>query len=163
MTARSARVTVQAFWTGDEWSLPGILGAGLTLPVIYSLLIPFVVLDVWVQLYQALAFRVLGIAPVRRRHYLVLDRHRLGYLNTLQKANCAYCGYINGLIAFVREVGARTEQFWCPIRHATATRAPHGRYRRFAPYGDAAAFHRTLPVLRRQLGERTTRRRPRHR
>jgi hypothetical protein len=28
--------------------------------------------------------------------------------------NCVYCGYFNGLIAYVQEIAARTEQFWLP-------------------------------------------------
>lgn len=163
MTVQSARVTLQDFWSGDRWTLAGAATATLAMPIIYSLLVPFLLLDVWVQLYQAAAFRLLRISPVRRQRYLVLDRHRLGYLNPLQKVHCVYCGYVNGLIAFVREVAARTEQFWCPIRHRTSIPGQHRRHRRFAPYGDAAAFHRALPVLRRQLARDTPRRPTRRR
>ena len=69
----------------------------------------------------------------------MIDRHRLAYLNAIEKANCVYCGYANGLLAYVREVTARTEQYWCPIRHARPIRAPHRHYQRFFDYGDAAA------------------------
>ncbi len=123
----------------------------LTAPVIYSLIVPLVILDIWVSLYQAICFPVYGIARVPRRDYIAIDRHHLAYLNALQKLNCVYCGYANGLIAWVREVAARTEQYWCPIKHARRLAAPHDRYPVFADYGDAEAFRRELENLRARL------------
>jgi hypothetical protein len=123
----------------------------LTAPVVYSLLLPFAALDAWVTVYQAICFRAWGIARVRRGPYFVIDRHRLAYLNALEKANCLYCSYANGVIAYVREVAARTEQYWCPIRHARRTRDPHERYEAFVPYGEAAAYRTSLPALRDRL------------
>jgi len=57
---------------------------------------------------------------------------------------CVYCGYANGLIAYVREIAARTEQYWCPIKHARPIPAPHARYRVFFEYGDARAYRQEL-------------------
>jgi hypothetical protein len=151
MRARAQETFLETFWLGSTWSARGILSTAAVLPLVYSLGLPFVLLDVWVQAYQAICFRLLGIARVRRRDYYRLDRHRLGYLNALQKVNCTYCGYVNGLVAFIREVAARTEQFWCPIKHAHRVRGQHRRSERFAPYGDAAAFARAVPELRREL------------
>jgi hypothetical protein len=133
----------------------------LTAPVIYSLLVPLAVLDLWVTVYQWVCFPIYGIAPVRRRRYFPLDRHRLEYLNAIEKANCTFCTYANGLVAYVREVAARTEQYWCPIRHAQAIQAPHPRYRAFFDYGDAERYHGELTAIRRTLRPRTRRRRPR--
>ena len=82
----------------------------LTAPVIYSLLLPFVVLDVWVTLYQVVCFPIYGIARVNRRRYFAFDRHKLAYLNGIEKVHCTYCSYANGLIVQVREVAACTEQ-----------------------------------------------------
>ena len=122
-----------------------------TAPVVYSLLLPFAAIDGWVTIYQAICFRAWGIARVRRRRYLVIDRHRLSYLNGLEKLNCLYCSYANGVIAYVREVAARTEQYWCPIRHGRRARDPHQRYGAFVPYGAAAAYRAALPALRDRL------------
>jgi hypothetical protein len=83
----------------------------------------------------------------------VLDRAHLSYLNAIEKLNCVYCGYANGLIAYVREVASRTEQYWCPIKHAVRTRSPHARYRTFLDYGDAAGFRSRLEAFRRDLRE----------
>jgi hypothetical protein len=112
----------------------------LTAPVIYSLIVPFVLLDLFVMAYQAICFPVYKIPKVRRRDYLVFDRHHLAYLNILEKINCAYCSYGNGVLAFAREVAARTEVYWCPIKHARRVLGPHPHYQGFADFGDAEAF-----------------------
>ena len=70
--------------------------------------------------------------PARTGDDLVFDRHRLGYLNAIEKVHCVYCGYANGLVAYAREIAARTEQYFCPIKHAAPIAAPHDRYHLFA-------------------------------
>ena len=65
---------------------------------------------------------------MRRRDYFVFDRHHLAYLNAIEKLNCAYCSYANGLVAYVREIAGRTEQFWCPIKHARRAIGAHAHY-----------------------------------
>lgn len=116
----------------------------LTAPIIYSLIIPFVLMDVMVTLYQHICFRIYGIPLVRRSEYVVMDRKYLAYLNWIEKLNCMYCEYGNGLIAYVREVAARTEQFWCPIKHARKVKGAHERYYNFIEYGDAVDVHRKM-------------------
>lgn len=78
----------------------------LTAPVVYALIVLLALLDSFVTLYQAICFPVYGIAKVRRRDYLVLDRARLAYINAVEKLNCAYCSYANGILGYAREVGA---------------------------------------------------------
>lgn len=120
----------------------------VTAPAIYSLIVPVALLDLWVTVYQAICFRAYGIARVRRSAYIVLDRHSLAYLNGVEKFNCVFCGYATGVFAYVREVAGRTEQYWCPIRHAKRIRAPHPHYRGFVEYGDAEGYKRRLIPLR---------------
>lgn len=120
----------------------------LTAPVTYALILPFALLDLCVTLYQAICFPVYGIARVRRRDHIVIDRQHLAYLNGLQKLNCVYCGYANGLISYVREIAGRTEQYWCPIKHARRTTGPHDRYADFVDYGDAKGFRDRSEPLR---------------
>ena len=93
-----------------------------TAPVIYSLIVPLAVLDVWVFAYQWVCFPIYGIARVPRGSYFVFDRHKLAYLNGIEKISCTFCSYANGLIAYEREVAARTEQYRCPISMHTAGR-----------------------------------------
>lgn len=120
----------------------------LTAPAIYAMIVPIVLLDVAVMTYQAICFPVYGIPKVRRRDYLVFDRHHLAYLNALEKLNCAFCSYANNAFAFAREVAARTEIYWCPIKHARRVLGPHPYYRGFADFGDAEAFHARNVALR---------------
>ncbi|MPZ37015.1 MAG: hypothetical protein GEU95_02945 [Rhizobiales bacterium] len=116
----------------------------LTAPVIYALIVPLVLLDLFVTIYQAVCFPVYGIPKVSRRDYLVFDRRHLAYLNALEKFNCAYCSYANGLIAYVREIAGRTEQYWCPIKHARRVIGAHPRYASFEDYGDAEGYAKWL-------------------
>lgn len=120
----------------------------ITAPVIYSLIFPILALDVALAVYQLICFSAWGIGKVRRADYVVIDRHRLAYLNGVQKLNCVYCGYANGVIALAREVASRTEQYWCPIRHSLAIKGAHARYARFLRYGDAPGFRDRLEALR---------------
>ena len=120
----------------------------LTAPVIYSVILPMIVLDIFVMIYQAVCFPVYGIPRVRRRDYLVFDRHHLAYLNIIEKFNCAYCSYFNQAAAFVREVAARTEVYWCPIKHARRVLGPHPHYAGFADFGDAKAFRERVAEMK---------------
>jgi hypothetical protein len=129
----------------------GSLRSLATAPIIYSLLLPFALLDVCVSIYQWACFPIYGIEKVRRRAYFVMDRHTLGYLNGIEKVNCTYCSYANGLIAYVREVASRTEVYWCPITHARRMPPTHARYHDFVDYGDAAAYRQRLTAMRQTL------------
>jgi hypothetical protein len=120
----------------------------LTAPVIYSLLIPIALLDIFVIIYQATCFPVYKIPQVRRRDYLIFDRHHLAYLNIIEKINCAYCSYANGAISFAREVAARTEVYWCPIKHARRILGPHPHYQGFADFGDADEYRKQLNSMK---------------
>jgi hypothetical protein len=123
----------------------------VTAPLVYALIIPLVILDLFVSIYQAVCFPVYGIGKIHRRDYIILDRQSLAYLNGLEKLNCAYCAYANGLIAYTREIAARTEKYWCPIKHARRLVSPHAFYADFVEYGDAEAYRTELEVLRKQL------------
>jgi len=77
--------------------------------------------------------RLLVIPGVRRKDYLVFDRGRLVYLNTIEKIGCIYCSYANGLPAMITEIAARTEQHFWPIKHARRLPQTHSRYGEFCP------------------------------
>ncbi len=120
-------------------------------PLLWMCLLPFAVLDLFVTVAQAICFSIYGIPKVRRRDYIVIDRHRLGYLNAIEKLNCVYCGYANGLLAYVTEMAARTEQYWCPIKHALRLKAIHSRYKNFFEFGDAEGYRQHLEEVRRSF------------
>jgi hypothetical protein len=126
------------------------LGYVLSAPVIYGLIVPLVLLDLAVTIYQHVCFRIYKIPLVRRSDHIIVDRQHLAYLNGIEKLNCVYCGYANGLIAYAREIAGRTEQFWCPIKHARRSADPHDHVDAFFDYGDAEAYHSSLEDLRGQ-------------
>lgn len=123
----------------------------LVAPVMYGMLVPLVIGDVAASIFQQTCFRAFGIRRVKRSEYIALDRRHLRYLNWIERMNCDYCGYANGVIAYMREVTARTEQYWCPIKHARRVEGAHAREAAFTEYGDAEAYRRELPVLREEL------------
>lgn len=124
----------------------------ITGPLIYGMIVPLLILDLSVTLYQAFCFPIYRIAKVRRADFIVLDRHQLEYLNFIEKFHCNYCGYASGLIAYVYEILARTEQYFCPIKHARRILGTHSRYRRFLDYGEAADYAARLEAFRIALG-----------
>jgi hypothetical protein len=123
----------------------------LTAPVIYILIIPLALLDIFITIYQAICFPVYGISKVRRADYLIFDRRYLAYFNALEKLNCAYCSYANGLIGYVREIASRTEAYWCPIKHARKVVGAHPRYSQFADFGDAKEYKREINEINERL------------
>ncbi len=125
----------------------------ITGPLIYGMAIPLLMLDACVSFYQWACFPVYGIAKVRRSDYLVFDRRHLGYLNFIEKFHCTYCEYGNGLMAYMREILARTEAYFCPIKHAHKILGTHARYDRFLDYGDAADYEAKLEAFRVALGK----------
>jgi len=123
----------------------------LTAPVIWSCLFPALFMDLVVSLYQFICFPVYNIPKVKRADYIVIDRQSLSYLNPIEKLNCVYCGYFNGLTAFVQEIAGRTEQYWCPIKHARKLSTIHNRYYKFMEYGNHQDYQERLEELRRDF------------
>jgi hypothetical protein len=125
----------------------------LTSPLIYACVIPFLLLDASVAAYQFICFPIYGIPKVRRKDYLVFDRGMLAYLNTIEKVGCIYCSYANGLLALISEIAARTEQHFCPIKHARRLAQTHSRYPNFLPYGDATAYRQQADRVASAFGD----------
>jgi hypothetical protein len=146
---RQQRVGLWRYLRGSRWSVV------LTAPIIYAGWPVFALLDGFITLYQTLCFPIYGIARVKRREFMVFDRADLPYLNAIEAFNCFYCSYGNGVVAYAREVAARTEQYWCPIKHARRVRDAHARYPAFFEHGDAETFRAGLQRLREQLRKET--------
>ena len=125
----------------------------ISAPIIWLCIVPALFLDLSVSLYQAICFRLYRIPRVRRSRHIIIDRHSLGYLNLVEKINCVYCGYFNGLISYVQEIAARTEQYWCPIKHARRVASMHSRYHKFLEYGDCTDYQERLAALRRDFAD----------
>ncbi len=114
-------------------------------PLIYIQIIPLVLLDLAVSLFQLIIFPAYGIRKVPRGDFLVIDRHHLAYLNVIEKLNCAFCGYANGLLAYCREIAGRAEEHFCPIKHARKSLGQHKGYYGFKEYGDAEGYREIRP------------------
>ncbi len=125
-----------------------VLGA----PFIYAMIVPLVLLDVALVIYQAATSFFYGIRKERRGDYITIDRQYLAYLNTFQKFNCVYCGYANGLLAWGRAIAGRTEEHFCPIKHARRTQGQHEGYWDFADYGDADEWVKRRSEAKRKKG-----------
>lgn len=123
----------------------------LTTPVIYACLIPIALLDLVCTTYQWICFPLYGIPGVRRSDYLAFDRHHLSYLNLIEKINCEYCAYANGILHYVAEIAARTEQYWCPIKHFRCVKCAHKRYKNFLNFGDGEGYVRELEGIRQKF------------
>ena len=124
----------------------------ITGPIIYAMALPLLMLDLCVSFYQWTCFPIYGIAKVRRGDYIVFDRHYLSYLNSIEKFHCTYCEYGTGLVAYIGEIIARTEQYFCPIKHARKILGTHARYNHFLAYGEAEAYEARLEEFRVALG-----------
>lgn len=125
----------------------------LTVPVIWTCIVPAIIMDLFVSVYQFICFPVYGIPKIKRKDYIIIDRHYLSYLNIIEKLNCVFCAYFIGVISMVQEIAARTEQYWCPIKHARRLRAMHSRYRNFIDYGDGIKYKEKLGEVRKDFND----------
>jgi len=120
----------------------------ISAPLIWMCIFPALLMDATCSLYQWVCFPIYGIPRVNRQDYFNFDRAYLDYLNIIEKINCAYCSYFNGLVAYLQEIAARTEQFWCPIKHAGHLKNLHSRYHKFIAYGHAAKYRSDVQLTR---------------
>ena len=125
----------------------------ITAPIIYSMILPLIMIDVLVTFYQLTCFPIYQIKLVKRSDYIVLDRHQLQFLNFFEHLHCNYCSYGNGVVSYIREVLARTEQYFCPIKHARKILGTHDRYYEFIEYGDAEDYQARLEQFRQKLAK----------
>lgn len=99
---------------------------------IYSMIIPILLLDAWTTLYQFVYFNINGIPMIKKSDYISFERWELGKLNILQKINCFYCEYVNGVMAWAKGVGVQTEIYSCAIKH-THLKKPKEHEKDFYP------------------------------
>jgi hypothetical protein len=120
------------------------LGGALTAPLIYSLIFPFMLLDLFVTVYQQICFRVYGLPVVKRGEHVVIDRHDLPHMNWRDRLNCAYCDYAQGVLAYVTDVVRRTEYFWCPVKHKSNLHHQTGVYDTYLERDDTQHYRSKL-------------------
>lgn len=123
----------------------------ITGPIIYSMIFPLFIFDIFISFYHASCFPIYQIEKVCRKDYIVFDRQKLSYLNIIEKFHCIYCAYGAGLIAYASEIIGRTEEYFCPIKHAHKIAGRHSHYAQFIEYGDTADLEGRLEEFRIKL------------
>ena len=53
----------------------------------------------------------------------------------------------------MQEIAARSEQYWCPIKHAMRLPAIHSGYHKFLDGGNGQDFHKSAAALRKDFGD----------
>lgn len=101
--------------------------------MIYSMIIPIIILDIWTLLYQEVYFTIMMIPKIKRADYIIIDRYKLNKLNPWQKLNCIYCGYANGVTAWLKAISNQTELYSCAIKHKYETKG-HEHQKEFYEY-----------------------------
>lgn len=122
----------------------------LTAPIIYGMVIPSLLLDVSIFIYQNVVFKIFKFEFIRRSDYIIFDHQNLGYLNTVEKLHCLYCSYVNGLMQYASAIAGKTESYFCPIKHARKIAGEHNYYDTFLSYGDAENYQKKLRALRKK-------------
>ncbi|MFN7160989.1 MAG: hypothetical protein ACK4NC_05300 [Candidatus Gracilibacteria bacterium] len=113
-----------------------------SIPFIYAPFFIMVPMDLIMELYHRVAFPLYGLPLIDRSKYIKIDRQKLSYLTGLEKLNCMYCGYANGLFPYGAAICAATEAYWCGIQHEkdpTFMQPKH--HENFVPFGDEKTFH----------------------
>lgn len=117
----------------------------VSFPFIWIMIIPAVFFHLGIFIYQAVCFRLYQIERTELREYINFDREKLSYLSLFDKINCAYCSYVNGLMAWVSEIGHRTEYYWCGVKHRNQPHNPVFAYQeKFAAYGSREEYEGVL-------------------
>lgn len=104
----------------------------LGIVAIYSMIIPIVILDLSIWIYQSVYFTAMGIPKIKKNQYVRMERWDLSKLTIWQKINCVYCEYANGILAYAKAVGNQTEIYSCAIKHHHALKG-HEHEKEFYP------------------------------
>lgn len=140
---RNSRLKIPAW----KYVIPRNIRHLLSIPFIYMIIFPVLIFDIFLAIYQLIAFSLYNIPKVSRKDYIIYDRRFLDYLNIIQKINCLYCSYVNGFLAYAMEISARTERYWCPIKAAQKTKFRHSWYKNFADYGNPEEWNNKFNSL----------------
>jgi hypothetical protein len=120
----------------------------LSSPLIYAMIIPAILFDIILFVFQQVVFRIYKFKFIKRSNYMIFDHQYLGYLNPIEKLNCLYCSYFNGLMLYASAIAGRTELYFCPIKHAKKVVSQHKHYEDFLSYGDEEDYQEKLKELR---------------
>lgn len=102
--------------------------------IIYSFLIPTVILDIWITFYYYCFYLpALKGEKVNRKDFIKIDRYKIKKKSfTLKnKIYCIYCDYVNGVLAYSSTIAGFTEDIYCPIKNKTDRKNTHSGYDKF--------------------------------
>ena len=117
----------------------------VSFPFIWGMLLPLLIFDICLEIYHQICFRLYRIPLVKRSNYIKIDRHKLKYLTWYEKINCAYCGYANGWVHYATIIAAKTEKYWCGIKHEKDPNfIPPAHHKDFLEYNDEKSFKGTF-------------------
>ena len=112
-----------------------------SMPFIYFMIFPIAFLDLCLEIYQQVCFRLYGLPTIDRTKYIKIDRQKLQYLLWYEKMHCAYCGYANGVAHYFTVIAAETEKYWCGIKQEKDPNfIPPEHHKDFMEYGDEKAY-----------------------
>ncbi len=103
---------------------------------IYSMIIPLFIFSIWTWIYQELYFTLQDIPKVSIKDYVKFDRWDLKKLNHIQKMNCVYCEYANGVVSWGKAVAHQTEIYSCAIKHRHLVRGQLEENEKYFKYSE---------------------------
>jgi hypothetical protein len=123
---------------------PNILSWLIASPLVWLMIVPVVISDIFLEIYHQIAFPIFGIKKVNRSQYIrISDREKLPYLTWYEKIGCMYCGYVNGWLHYASVVAGRTQNYFCAIAHLEDRGFIPSEYEKsFAKYGDEASLRK---------------------
>jgi len=89
----------------------------IALIMIWSAIIPIIIIDLYANIYQSIYFTIQGIPKIKRSDYINYDRWNLSKLTFTQKISCIYCDYANGIVAWFKAIVNQTEVYSCAIKN----------------------------------------------
>ena len=123
----------------------------LSTPFIYGMAIPMIIFHLFIEIYHRITFFLYGIEYVDMKKHFVFNRHSLLQLSLLQKINCIYCEYGNGLASYIKEIIGRTEAYWCPIKNGKNTKYTHKNYKFFMDKNEVKEFEKVRENIRNKI------------
>lgn len=110
----------------------GIILRLISIVTITLMVFPLLIVDLFTSFYHAIYFRINGIPLIPRSRYIIIDCGRLMGLNWVQRWNCVYCDYANGLIAWTKAVINTPEAYNCATaRHQEEHQKEYFEYEKF--------------------------------
>ncbi len=138
-----------------KYKYPGIIRWLVGAPLVWLMIVPVIISDVFLELYHQIAFPIFGIHKVKRSQYIrIMDREKLPYLTWYEKMGCMYCGYVNGWLHYASVVAGRTQNYFCAISHLESRGfVPSEFEKSFAKYGDESTLRRRYEKHHLDFGE----------